>query len=507
MSRAGDEGCTPRPPIRPQPASERRVVAVLFLGLLLDLLAFTLLLPLLPALLDGFARAHDPLYASWQRGVDRLASAIGMPAEKRYHSVLCGGLVGSGFSLLQFLSAPLTGAASDRLGRRPVMLLALGDRGRQQGQREPVHGHRGRPGLGPRAQPRHGRGRRGLLARLHAGPPARRLRARGRGALARAALRRRRPALHLLLPAGDAAPREAGALRGPGGAGRRRPAQPPGPAALLGRGPGPGRARGRQAPQAARPGPRLLPLPLPLLGPGVLAQLPGPPALPVQQPAAGEDVLLHRPHHGHRPGRLRPAHRPWQGARRRAAGHGAAGARLPAPRLGALAARAGPGAAALLLRGRRRGALPVLRGRRLRRGRPEGHRHGHAAQPGRAGQGRGAPRGRLRLLAGGGPALLLRVLGALPASRPPPPEAAAPAAQGRVAAPPRPRPEPQERGGRTGPGQGSPPHPPPWAPPDRASTPPSTLHRSPLRSLPGLRPLCAIAAGAQQGSPTTNKAG
>ncbi|XP_058157357.1 major facilitator superfamily domain-containing protein 10 isoform X2 [Dasypus novemcinctus] len=126
MSRAGDEGCTPRPPIRPQPASERRVVAVLFLGLLLDLLAFTLLLPLLPALLDGFARAHDPLYASWQRGVDRLASAIGMPAEKRYHSVLCGGLVGSGFSLLQFLSAPLTGAASDRLGRRPVMLLALG---------------------------------------------------------------------------------------------------------------------------------------------------------------------------------------------------------------------------------------------------------------------------------------------------------------------------------------------------------------------------------------------
>ncbi|XP_073094072.1 major facilitator superfamily domain-containing protein 10 isoform X5 [Manis javanica] len=35
------------------------------------------------------------------------------------------GLIGSVFSFLQFLSAPLTGAASDCLGRRPVMLLSL----------------------------------------------------------------------------------------------------------------------------------------------------------------------------------------------------------------------------------------------------------------------------------------------------------------------------------------------------------------------------------------------
>ncbi|XP_007951707.1 major facilitator superfamily domain-containing protein 10 [Orycteropus afer afer] len=118
-------GCTPRPPIRPQPASERRVLTVLFLGLLLDLLAFTLLLPLLPGLLEAHGRAQDPLYGSWQRGVDWFAAAIGMPAERRYNSVLFGGVVGSGYSALQFLSAPLSGAASDRLGRRPVMLLCL----------------------------------------------------------------------------------------------------------------------------------------------------------------------------------------------------------------------------------------------------------------------------------------------------------------------------------------------------------------------------------------------
>ncbi|XP_069877702.1 major facilitator superfamily domain-containing protein 10 isoform X1 [Dipodomys merriami] len=125
MGRGGAAGCTPRPPIRAQPAPARRVLAVVFLGLLLDLLAFTLLLPLLPGLLEGHGRARDPLYGAWQRRVDRLAAAIGMPAERRYHSVLFGGVLGSGFSLLQFLSAPLTGAASDCLGRRPVMLLSL----------------------------------------------------------------------------------------------------------------------------------------------------------------------------------------------------------------------------------------------------------------------------------------------------------------------------------------------------------------------------------------------
>lgn len=50
--------CTPRPPIRQQLASEARVVTVVFLGLLLDLLAFTLLLPLLPGLLESHGRAR-----------------------------------------------------------------------------------------------------------------------------------------------------------------------------------------------------------------------------------------------------------------------------------------------------------------------------------------------------------------------------------------------------------------------------------------------------------------
>ncbi|XP_047703151.1 major facilitator superfamily domain-containing protein 10 isoform X2 [Prionailurus viverrinus] len=202
--------CTPRPPIRQQPLSEPRVITVVFLGLLLDLLAFTLLLPLLPGLLESHGRAHDPLYGSWQQGVDWFAAAIRMPAEKRYNSVLFGGLIGSVFSFLQFLLAPVTGAVSDCLGRRPVMLLSLGDWGHQQGKRQPLHSHRSRPGLTFRPQPRHGSHWSGLLAGLHAGPHAWRLPASGDGTLAGFALCCLRPVVYFLLPAGDAACGEAG---------------------------------------------------------------------------------------------------------------------------------------------------------------------------------------------------------------------------------------------------------------------------------------------------------
>lgn len=137
--------------IRQQPAPETRVVAVVFLGLLLDLLAFTLLLPLLPGLLESHGRAHvspsppaplplrpavaapgsqppeapqsatpscppGPALRLLAARVDWFAAAIGMPAEKRYNSVLFGGAVLSWaeasprlvltFSLWACISAP-----------------------------------------------------------------------------------------------------------------------------------------------------------------------------------------------------------------------------------------------------------------------------------------------------------------------------------------------------------------------------------------------------------------
>uniref|UniRef100_A0A3Q3J133 Major facilitator superfamily (MFS) profile domain-containing protein n=1 Tax=Monopterus albus TaxID=43700 RepID=A0A3Q3J133_MONAL len=100
-----------------------KVINIVFIILLLDLLGFTLILPLLPSILDHYAQTGDVVYQSLQSVVDWFREAVGIPMEKKYNSVLFGGLIGSLFSLLQFLASPVTGALSDRHGRRPLLIL------------------------------------------------------------------------------------------------------------------------------------------------------------------------------------------------------------------------------------------------------------------------------------------------------------------------------------------------------------------------------------------------
>ncbi|XP_031705441.1 major facilitator superfamily domain-containing protein 10 [Anarrhichthys ocellatus] len=100
-----------------------KVINIVFITLLLDLLGFTLILPLLPSILDHYAQTGDGVYQSLQSVVDWFREVVGIPMEKKYNSVLFGGLIGSLFSLLQFLSSPVTGALSDRYGRRPLLIL------------------------------------------------------------------------------------------------------------------------------------------------------------------------------------------------------------------------------------------------------------------------------------------------------------------------------------------------------------------------------------------------
>uniref|UniRef100_A0A8C0BTL7 Major facilitator superfamily domain-containing protein 10 n=1 Tax=Buteo japonicus TaxID=224669 RepID=A0A8C0BTL7_9AVES len=100
-----------------------RVITIVFLALFIDLLGFALILPLFPSILDYYSQTEDGFYLSLQRGVDWFAVMVGMPPERKYNSVLFGGLIGSIFSILQFFSSPLTGAVSDCLGRRPMGLI------------------------------------------------------------------------------------------------------------------------------------------------------------------------------------------------------------------------------------------------------------------------------------------------------------------------------------------------------------------------------------------------
>lgn len=101
-----------------------KMTYVIFIGLLIDLLAFTLILPLFPALLDHYKR-HDPpgsLYHWLDSSVKSFGSRVGAP--ERFNSVLFGGLLGSLFSMLQFLTSPIVGGLSDCFGRRPMLLLS-----------------------------------------------------------------------------------------------------------------------------------------------------------------------------------------------------------------------------------------------------------------------------------------------------------------------------------------------------------------------------------------------
>jgi MFS family permease len=105
---------------------DKRMLTIVFVSLVVDLLAFTMILPLLPALLDYYGN-HDEggLYFALKRSVNGFRSLVGAPDTPKWNSVLFGGVLGSLFSLLQFISSPLMGAASDVYGRRPIMLLSM----------------------------------------------------------------------------------------------------------------------------------------------------------------------------------------------------------------------------------------------------------------------------------------------------------------------------------------------------------------------------------------------
>lgn len=103
-----------------------KVIGLVFVSLLLDLLAFTMILPLLPSLLDYYDKEEgegNSLYASLVYAVRSFQKLTGAP--DRFASVLFGGALGSMYSFLQFLTSPIVGSLSDAYGRKPMLLICL----------------------------------------------------------------------------------------------------------------------------------------------------------------------------------------------------------------------------------------------------------------------------------------------------------------------------------------------------------------------------------------------
>ncbi len=95
------------PPQSAAPSSRSALITV-FLVVVIDLLGFGIVLPLLPRLGDAYV---NDLFAGGTKGASGGAIL---------------GLLMASFSLMQFLFAPAWGRLSDRIGRRPVLLVGLG---------------------------------------------------------------------------------------------------------------------------------------------------------------------------------------------------------------------------------------------------------------------------------------------------------------------------------------------------------------------------------------------
>lgn len=111
------------PDLKQKSASTPRAIWIVFGSLLLDLLAFTMILPLFPALLDYYKTNQDGCYLFMESSIQYVQKLLGAP--ERFNSVLFGGFLGSMFSFLQFLASPLVGGLSDAYGRKPVLLVCL----------------------------------------------------------------------------------------------------------------------------------------------------------------------------------------------------------------------------------------------------------------------------------------------------------------------------------------------------------------------------------------------
>jgi MFS family permease len=103
----------------------RSVLGLAFLTAFVDLAGFSILFPLFPALLEHYFTLEGE-----QSLIGRLVGVLRPLAGEDGQAgflvqTLFGGILGSLYSVLQFLFAPVWGALSDRIGRRPTLLITL----------------------------------------------------------------------------------------------------------------------------------------------------------------------------------------------------------------------------------------------------------------------------------------------------------------------------------------------------------------------------------------------
>lgn len=104
----------------------KKPLGVIFLTVFLDLVGFSVIFPLFPAMLDWYLPREGEA-SLLGRLIAALESAAPGGGDNTFlTAVLFGGILGSLYSVLQFAAAPVWGRLSDRFGRRRILLITVG---------------------------------------------------------------------------------------------------------------------------------------------------------------------------------------------------------------------------------------------------------------------------------------------------------------------------------------------------------------------------------------------
>jgi ferrochelatase len=107
----------------------KKVLKLMFLTMFMDLIGFSIIFPMFPAMAKYYLSVDADNYflSGMMNLIGNIQSIsitdggnVGMSTV-----VLFGGLLGALYSLIQFVTAPIWGGISDRIGRRPVLLISV----------------------------------------------------------------------------------------------------------------------------------------------------------------------------------------------------------------------------------------------------------------------------------------------------------------------------------------------------------------------------------------------
>ena len=107
------------------PSSQRRILGLIFLTVFMDIVGFSIIIPLFPQLLTHYIQAegaNGTLVGALRTAAEWVSNGS---VNEKLLAVLFGGILSSLYSGLQFIFSPIWGALSDRLGRRRILTITL----------------------------------------------------------------------------------------------------------------------------------------------------------------------------------------------------------------------------------------------------------------------------------------------------------------------------------------------------------------------------------------------